>query len=110
MQGWKRRWLDAETLGYYTTKSLSEATSQASANDVGCILVEPKYRPCVLAVFANSAGQVLICERDQPRGSWQFPQGGIEAGESPEVAIFREMGEEIGTRDFVIEAQAPGTY
>ena len=28
-----------------------------------------------------------------------MPQGGIDDGESPEVAVFREMEEEIGTRD-----------
>jgi putative (di)nucleoside polyphosphate hydrolase len=28
--------------------------------------------------------------------SWQFPQGGIKQGESPEQAMYRELGEEVG--------------
>jgi putative (di)nucleoside polyphosphate hydrolase len=54
------------------------------------------YRPCVLAVFQNRDGLVLLAERREPRGAWQFPQGGIEAGEAPEAALGREMREELG--------------
>ncbi len=65
------------------------------------------YRPCVLAVFTNSAGEVLVAERKDRPGSWQFPQGGIDPGESPEVALKREMGEELGCEEFEILARAP---
>ena len=41
-------------------------------------------------------GLVLTCERTTPRGSWQFPQGGIEVDETPEQAVFREVLEETG--------------
>jgi putative (di)nucleoside polyphosphate hydrolase len=37
---------------------------------------------------------VLICERRDIPGAWQFPQGGIEEGEEPEEAMFREVEEE----------------
>lgn len=36
---------------------------------------------------------------------WQWPQGGMEHDETPEEAMFREMEEEIGTRNIQILAQ-----
>lgn len=41
-------------------------------------------------------GQLLVCERWTVPGAWQFPQGGVDDGESPEDALFREVAEEIG--------------
>jgi len=46
----------------------------------------------------NGAGLVLALERSDVAGSWQAPQGGIEAGESPEQAASRELFEEAGIR------------
>lgn len=46
----------------------------------------------------NAAGQLLVCERLGVLDAWQFPQGGIDAGETPEQALTRELGEEIGVR------------
>lgn len=57
----------------------------------------------MLAVFTNERNLVLVAERATPRGAWQFPQGGIEPGESPEVAIHREMKEELGLEPGEIE-------
>jgi len=37
-----------------------------------------------------------MAERIDYDDVWQFPQGGIEAGESPEDALWRELGEELG--------------
>ena len=39
---------------------------------------------------------------------WQLPQGGIDEGESPEVAAWREMEEEIGTRAARLLGEAGG--
>ena len=47
----------------------------------------------------NAKGEVFVAERLDNLGAWQMPQGGIDDGESPEVAVFREMEEEIGTRN-----------
>jgi putative (di)nucleoside polyphosphate hydrolase len=55
-----------------------------------------KFRQGIIAVIRNGQGEILLCERSDHRGSWQFPQGGIEAGETPEDAFFRELREEIG--------------
>lgn len=41
-------------------------------------------------------GQLLVCERWTIPGAWQFPQGGVDHGESEEQALFREVREEIG--------------
>jgi putative (di)nucleoside polyphosphate hydrolase len=56
------------------------------------------YRPCVGVFLLNGAGLVLVGQRRDVRGpAWQMPQGGIDAGETPEDAGRREMHEEIGT-------------
>ncbi len=46
----------------------------------------------------NPAGKLLICERLSQRGAWQFPQGGVDSGESHIKALRREVHEEIGLR------------
>ena len=38
---------------------------------------------------------------------WQMPQGGIDAGEAPRDAVFRELREEIGTDKAEILAEHP---
>ncbi len=53
------------------------------------------FRPNVGIILANSQGQVLWARRIG-QNSWQFPQGGINEGETPEQAMFREVEEEIG--------------
>ena len=53
------------------------------------------YRPNVGIILANSRNLVFWGKRIKEH-AWQFPQGGIKAGESPEQAMFRELGEEVG--------------
>lgn len=67
-----------------------------------------EYRPCVVAVFTNKNGRVLVCERSDVKGAWQFPQGGIEPGESALNALYREMREEIGCDRFKILKEGSG--
>jgi putative (di)nucleoside polyphosphate hydrolase len=52
------------------------------------------FRAGVGAVIANTKGFVLVLERSTVPGAWQMPQGGIEANETPEDAVFREVKEE----------------
>lgn len=53
------------------------------------------YRPNVGIVICNLDGQVLWARR-HGQHSWQFPQGGINAGETAEQAMYRELFEEVG--------------
>ena len=65
------------------------------------------YRPCVGIMLFNSAGLVLVARRlDMVSEAWQMPQGGIEAGEAPIDAAFRELKEEIGTAKAELLAEA----
>jgi putative (di)nucleoside polyphosphate hydrolase len=57
---------------------------------------EPKFRANVAAILRNSEGKILICERIHIRNGWQFPQGGVDDGETLEQALTRELWEEIG--------------
>ena len=60
------------------------------------VIDESGFRPNVGIVVTNLDGQVLWGKRVKGRNSWQFPQGGINANESPEEAMYRELREEVG--------------
>ena len=61
------------------------------------------YRPCVGVVLIDARGLVFAGQRiDSPSPAWQMPQGGIDDGEKPREAAYRELWEETGvTRDLV---------
>jgi putative (di)nucleoside polyphosphate hydrolase len=71
------------------------------------------YRPNVGAVLFNRNGLIFVARRanmpnaEGPAGGWQLPQGGIDDGEDPKVAVFRELEEEIGTRKAEIVGEHP---
>jgi putative (di)nucleoside polyphosphate hydrolase len=61
------------------------------------------FRPNVGIVLANDHGQVLWARRVGGRDAWQFPQGGINRGESAEDALYRELEEEVGLSQDAVE-------
>lgn len=57
------------------------------------------YRKGVGVMLLNTQGLVFVARRiDRMSEAWQLPQGGIDAGEDPERAAFRELEEETGVR------------
>ncbi len=51
------------------------------------------------AALVDEAGRVLIAQRPEGKnmaGLWEFPGGKVDAGESPEYALMRELEEELG--------------
>jgi putative (di)nucleoside polyphosphate hydrolase len=55
------------------------------------------YRPNVGIILINGRNEVFWGKRVGEH-AWQFPQGGINHGESPEQAMYRELWEELGLR------------
>jgi putative (di)nucleoside polyphosphate hydrolase len=68
-------------------------------------------RPNVCIVLTDGeTGRVLVFRRvEWPTfpNPWQFPQGGMKAGEAPEQALRRELKEEIGTDRVDVLRRAP---
>jgi putative (di)nucleoside polyphosphate hydrolase len=68
---------------------------------------ERPYRPGVGIMLVNGKGRVLVAQRlDMPSHAWQMPQGGIDKGEHPLDAAWREMREEIGTDKAELAAES----
>lgn len=71
----------------------------------------PGYRPCVGLVLINREGLVFLGERrGSPGDVWQMPQGGIDPGETPAQAAWRELHEEAGTDRAELVAESRGWY
>jgi len=69
-----------------------------AAADIPPHLTSLPYRNGVGVMLLNRAGQVFVARRiDTTSEAWQMPQGGMDPGESPQQAAFRELREEIGT-------------
>jgi putative (di)nucleoside polyphosphate hydrolase len=75
---------------------------------------EPRPKPlrrnvCVV-LTGTPEGRVLVFRRVGWRtlpNPWQFPQGGIEEGETPLEGMHRELKEEIGTDDVDVLKESP---
>lgn len=69
--------------------------------------VDLPYRRGVGVMLFNAQGLVFVAKRiDMTSEAWQMPQGGIDKGEQPRDAAFRELKEEIGTNNATIIAES----
>jgi putative (di)nucleoside polyphosphate hydrolase len=69
------------------------------------------YRPNVAMIIVSNnypfKKEIFIAQRNDLTDVWQFPQGGIDEGEEVHEALFRELEEEIGTKEVKIVAEYP---
>ena len=60
------------------------------------------FRANVGIILTDDSGKLLLGGRISNKG-WQFPQGGMLVGEEPDVAMYRELREEIGLEQQDVE-------
>src|SRR5262249_25005805 len=93
--------------------------------DAGCAGSSPRLegrmmayaalRPLVLVAavaLIDADGRVLLAQRPEGKhlaGYWEFPGGKVDAGETPQAALIRELDEELGI-DVVASCLAPFTF
>ena len=73
---------------------------------------QPKIILVVAAALLDADNRVLLAQRPEGKslaGLWEFPGGKIEAGETPEAALIRELHEELGI-DITEACLAPFTF
>ncbi len=63
------------------------------------------YRKGVGIIIVNADGQFFLGKRIGAE-AWQFPQGGIDEGETPKEALYRELHEETGLAENKVEVLA----
>jgi putative (di)nucleoside polyphosphate hydrolase len=73
----------------------------------------PRYRSNVAAIIQAADQKILIGERSDVGGAWQFPQGGVKENESTLEALYRELREEVSIKPShyrVIDCKGPYRY
>ena len=85
-----RRWLAFPSVS--KCEKIRPTNTFAGINEM---LDREGYRPNVGIILCNAKNEVFWGKRIREH-SWQFPQGGIKRGETPEQAMYRELFEEVG--------------
>ncbi|HEX4619118.1 MAG TPA: RNA pyrophosphohydrolase [Steroidobacteraceae bacterium] len=65
-------------------------------------VIDPDGFRANVGIVLMQGASVFLGRRTGGRG-WQFPQGGLGSGETPEEAVYRELGEEIGVERASVE-------
>ena len=68
------------------------------------------YRLNVGIIVVNKIGQALWARRRYMHDAWQFPQGGIQEGEEPVDAMYRELEEELGLQHHQVKILAQSQH
>ena len=66
--------------------------------------------PVACALIEDELGRLLIAKRPEGKclgGLWEFPGGKLENGESPEMALRRELREELRIETEILEVLEP---
>ncbi|MCU1500688.1 MAG: putative hydrolase [Ilumatobacteraceae bacterium] len=80
---------------------------RAGLRRYGGAVASPNFRAGVVIVVRHPDLQrILLFERSDAAGSWQLPQGGLELGETPLEAAWRELFEETGLGPAHVAARA----
>ena len=69
---------------------------RARSGPYALVVAGHNFRAGIVAVVRRGDGRIMAFERVDSPGQWQLPQGGLERGETPEQAAWRELGEETG--------------
>ena len=64
------------------------------------------FRANVGIILCHVDGRLFWARRVGGRAGWQFPQGGMQPGETPEQALYRELAEEVGLGPEQVEVLA----
>jgi len=66
------------------------------------------YRKNVVGLIRDNKDKILLVTPTWSKDiHWQFPQGGVDRGESEDQAFLREMNEELGTNKIIIQERHP---
>jgi len=68
---------------------------------------KPYFRIGVGMILYDATGHIYCFERSDKTGVWQFPQGGVDAGETYEDTLWRELKEETGLHESAIMTITP---
>jgi 8-oxo-dGTP pyrophosphatase MutT (NUDIX family) len=74
-------------------------------------MIPPKKLRPVAALIVKKGNKYLLVQKPRKNNAWQFPQGGVDPGETHAEAALRELAEECGSDIKVeIDSKPIGNY